>query len=281
MMKTALFIATPGFPEVKYVHLYRDTVDKNIALAADQGFEAVELLISDPDAFDVSLLKRALIDNKIDLACINTGQLYTVLGLNLIHPDKSVMDVALRKLKKCIDIAAELTCFVGIGLFRGPCIPDKPISYSKALFTDVLKDACAYAKDKGTGLSFEPTNRFELNFINTTAEGMEIVDMVGADNLGMTLDLFHIYLEDRNMFESIAMAKDYVKHMHFSDSDRWPAGLGHGGIDFKALIRLLYAIGYDGYLAEGLVRYEGFDEAARTTASFLKNLVRELHSNKA
>lgn len=274
-MKTALFIATPGFPEVKYVHLYRDTVDKNIALAADQGFEAVELLISDPDVFDVPLLKSSLKESNIDLACVNTGQLFTVMGLRLIHEDKKIMETSLSKLKKCIDIAAEIGCFVGIGLFRGPCIPDKPIQYSKDIFVDVLKYACSYAKEKGTGLSFEPTNRFEINFINTTIEGMEIVNRVGMDNLGMTLDTYHIYLEDRNILESITMARDCLKHMHFSDSDRWPAGLGHGEIDFASLIRVLYAVGYNGYLTEGLIRYEGFDKAARTTAAFLKRLVRE------
>ena len=248
-------------------------MDKNIALAADQGFDAVELLISDPETFDVPLLKSSLKEHKIDLACINTGQLHQVLNLHLINPDQKIMDMAMHKLKKCLDIAAEIGCNVGIGLFRGPCIPDKPISYSKDLFVEVLKEACTYAKAKGTGLFFEPTNRFEINFINTTPEGIDIVERVGMDNLGLTLDLFHIFLEDGNMYGAIAMAKDYVRHMHFSDSDRWPAGLGHGEIDFEALVRLLYAIKFDGYLAEGLIRYEGYDEAARTTAAFLKQLI--------
>ncbi len=274
MMKPSLFVATPEFPaDSQYVHLYRDRVDKNIRRAAEQGFEAVEFLVNDPDECDVALLEKAIADNRIDLACLNTGYIASVLKYTLISPDKKVMEKAMQKLKRCIDIAEKMHCFVGIGLFRGACIPDKPIRYSRDLLVDVLKDAAAYAKARGVDLSFEATNRFEINFINSTAEGMDIVERVGADNLGMTLDLFHIYLEDRNMYEAITMAKDCVRHMHFSDSDRWPAGFSHGEINFPALIQLLHAIGFDGYLSEGLVRAENADECARVTVRYLKELI--------
>ncbi len=275
-MKPSLFIATPEFPpDSKFVHLYRDTVDKNIKRAADQGFPAVEFLINDPDECDVDLLEESIKENGIELACLNTGYLASVLKYTMISEDKQIMEKAMQKLKKCIDIAQRMHCFVGIGLFRGACIPDKPVRYSKDLLVDALREAAAYAKERDVDLSFEPTNRFEINFINSTAEGVEIVERVGYDNLGMTLDLFHIYLEDRNMYESIVMAKDHVKHMHFSDSDRWPAGFSHGEINFPALIQLLHAIGYDGYLSEGLVRAENADECARVTARYLKDLIQK------
>jgi len=276
MMKPSLFIATTDFPaDTQYVHLYRETPDKNIKRAAEQGFPAVEFLINDPDKCDVGLLKKALKGNNMELACINTGYIASVLKYTLISPDRKIMDIAMQKLKKCIDIAEEIKCFVGIGLFRGPCIPDKPISYSRDLLVKVLKEATRYAKNKNVDLSFEATNRFEINFINSTTEGLDIVERVGADNLGMTLDLFHIYLEDRNMYEAITMAKDHIKHMHFSDSDRWPAGFSHGEINFPALIQLLHAIGYDGYLSEGLVRADNADECARVTAKYLKDLIQK------
>ena len=276
MMKPSLFIATPEFPaDSKYVHLYRDGVDKNIARAASQGFPAVEFLINDPDQCDVDLLEKALKDNSTELACINTGYIATVLKYTLISEDKAIMEKAMHKLKKCIDIAQRLDCFVGIGLFRGACIPEKPISYSRDLLVDVLKEAAGYASARNVDLSFEATNRFEINFINKTSEAVDIVNRVGYDNLGLTLDLFHIYLEDGNIYEAITMAKDCVKHMHFSDSDRWPAGFSHGEINFPALIQLLNAIGYDGYLSEGLVRAENADECARVTAEYLKNLIKK------
>jgi len=275
-MKPSLFVATPEFPaDSQYVHLYRDRTDINIKRAADQGFEAVEFIINDPDVCDVSLLEKAIADNHIELACLNTGYIASGLKYTLISQDKVIMEKAMQKLKKCIDIAERMHCFVGIGLFRGACIPDKPIRYSRDLLVDVLKEATAYAKAKKVDLSFEATNRFEINFINTTAEGVDIVERVGADNLGMTLDLFHIYLEDRNMYEAITMAKDHIRHMHFSDSDRWPAGFSHGEINFPALIQLLHALGYDGYLSEGLVRADNADECARVTVGYLKKLIQK------
>jgi len=276
MMKPSLFIATPQFPEDSdYVHLYRETPDKNIKRAAEQGFPAVEFLINDPDECDVGLLKKALAENNTELACLNTGYIASVLKYTLISPDKSIMAKAMQKLKKCIDIAEEMKCFVGVGLFRGPCIPDKPIRYSRDLLVEALKEATSYARAKQVDLSFEATNRFEINFINTTAQGIDLVERVGADNLGMTLDLYHIYLEDNGIIEAVISAKDHLKHMHFSDSDRWPAGFSHGEINFPALIQVLHAIGYDGYLSEGLVRADNADECARITAKYLKDLIQK------
>ena len=91
--------------------------------------------------------------------------------------------------------------------------------------------------------------------------GWTSVRRVDRPNLGLLLDLYHMYLEDANMDESIVKAKDWVRHFHFSDSDRWPAGVGHGTIDFPRLLVLLRAIGYSGYLSEGLVPTEDVDAA--------------------
>lgn len=274
MMTPSLFIATPEFPaDSKYVHLYRDSIDKNIERAAEQGFKAVEFLINDPDECDVKLLEKSIAENHIELACINTGYIASGLKYTLISENNAIMEAAMEKLKKCIDIAERMNCFVGIGLFRGPCISDKPIRYSRDLLVERLKEATAYAKAKNVELSFEATNRFEINFINTTAEGLDIVERVGADNLGMTLDLYHIYLEDENLFQAISMAQGHIKHMHFSDSDRWPAGFSHGEINFPALIQFLVSLGYDGYLSEGLVRADNADLCARTTSKYLNDLI--------
>ena len=140
---------------------------------------------------------------------------------------------------------------------------------------EVLKSACDVAARYGVYLNFEPTNRFEINFINTTDEGLDIIRRVDKPNLGLLLDLYHIYLEDPDVMDSIWKARHVVRHFHFSDSDRWPAGLGHGAFDFRALVGLLKTIGYRGFLAEGLVPTDNVDEAARTTAAFLRRVIAE------
>jgi sugar phosphate isomerase/epimerase len=194
-------------------------------------------------------------------------------GLTLVHPDPRVEARAFEKLQSLVRIAGRLKCQINIGLFRGPALEGKPIARTRDRFVEVLKGACDVAARHDVFLSFEPTNRFEINFINTTDEGLDIVRRVNRPNLGLLLDLYHMYLEDPDIMDSIWKARHVVRHFHFSDSDRWPAGLGHGTFDFRVLVGLVKAIGYQGFLSEGLVPMENVDEAARTTAAFLRRML--------
>lgn len=273
MIKISLFIATPGMPDVAYVHLFKEEVAKNVRRAARLGFDGVELIVGDPSSFDAVELEEALTANKIELACINTGRIVSEFGLTLIHPEQRVREQAFAKLEQLVRLCSRFDCALNIGLFRGSALEGKPIAYTKDLFVEILRDACDYAGQFDVTLNFEPTNRFELNFINTTDEGLEIVKRVDRENLGLLLDLYHMHIEDANIEENILKAKGYVKHLHFSDSDRWPAGVGNGVIDFRAIMGLLKQIDYSGYLSEGLVPTENVDECARRTAAYLKDLI--------
>ncbi len=273
MMKTSLFIGTAGMPEIPCAHIYRESVGDNVKKAAACGFDGVELITCDPAQLDVGELEAALRTHGMKIACINTGRLQMEYGLTLIHAEAGMREKAFGKLADLIAIAARLGCDVNIGLFRGPALSFQPIRKTRDMFVGILKDACAVAKKAGVRINFEPTNRFETNYINTTAEGLDIIARVGADNLGLLLDLYHVYIEDPDMEESILGARRVLRHMHFSDSDRWPAGLGHGEFDFARLIALLKYIGYDGYLSEGLVPTDDVDASARKTAAFLRRLI--------
>ena len=273
MIRISLFIATPDMPDVAYVHLFKDEIEENVRKAAQFGFDAVELLIGDPASFDCERLEKALAASQIDLACINTGRMVSQFGLTLIHRDQNIRKRAFNKFQELVRICSRFGCALNIGLFRGGALEGRPIAYSKDLFVGIMKDACDYARPFGVTLNFEPTNRFEINFIHTTDEGLEIIRRVDRPNLGLLLDLNHMYIEDTSIEESILKARDYMRHFHFSDSDRWPAGVSHGVIDFRAIMALLKRINYSGHLSEGLVPMENVEECARKTAAYLKELI--------
>lgn len=275
MIKTSIFIATPDMPGVSYVNPLKGEIEENVSKAAEYGFDAVELIIGDPDTFDVKRMKDALEKSNMEIACINTGRMVSQYGLTLIHPDEQKRRNAFAKLQSLVKVASQLNCALNIGLFRGSALETKPINYTKELFVEIMKNACDFAGEYNVNINFEPTERFEINFINSTNDGLEIIRRVSKPNFGLLLDLYHIYIEDDSFEESILKAQDCVKHFHFSDSDRWPAGVGHGVVDFKALIELLKKIGFNGYLSEGLVMTDNLDECATKTASYLKELINQ------
>ena len=198
---------------------------------------------------------------------------YFILPLLIFSFFASGQQQTFKKLQSLIIIASRFDCYLNIGIFRGGAIENKPISYSKDMFVETMKEACAFAERYDVNINLEPTNRFEIDFINTTNEGIEIIENVNRSNLGLLLDLYHMYIEDANMLESIRKSKDHVKHFHFSDSDRWPAGVGNGVIDFAAVMRVLKDIGFSGFLSEGLVPTDDVDGCARKTSDFLKRLI--------
>lgn len=273
MIKTSLFIATPDMPEVNYVHLYRGNFEENVSKTAAAGFDGVELIIGDPDTTDSDQLENALKKHNLELACINSGRLNSQFGLTLVHTDKKIQEKAVEKFKSIIRIAARFNCFANIGIFRGPAIDGKPITYTRDMFVEIIKGLCDFAAQYHVGINFEPTNRFEINFINTTNDGLDIINRAGKDNLGLLLDLYHMYLEDDDMLSKIVYCRDLVRHFHFSDSDRWPAGVSHGTINFPQLVSILKQIQYKGFLSEGLVRSEDADTCAKQTAMYLHGLI--------
>lgn len=273
MIKTSLFIATPDMPDVDYVHLYKEEIEKNVEKSAKAGFDAVELITPDPDTFEWDRLEKALKDYKMELACINSGRLYSQYGVTLIHTDKAIQEKALEKFKSIIHVAARFKCYANIGIFRGPAISGKPVTFTRDMFVDILKELCEYAAQYKVTINFEPTNRYEINFINTTDEGLDIINRVNMPNLGLLLDLYHMHLEDDDMISKIVYCRNIVKHFHFTDTDRWPAGNSHGEVNFPQLINILKLINYNGFLSQNLVRSEDADACAKTTATFLRNLI--------
>lgn len=273
MIKTSLFIATPDMPDVDYVHLYKEEIEKNVEKSAKAGFDAVELITPDPDTFEWDRLEKALKDYKMELACINSGRLYSQYGVTLIHTDKAIQKKALEKFKSIIRIAERFKCYANIGIFRGPAISGKPVTYTRDMFVDILKELCEYAAQYKVIINFEPTNRYEINFINTTDEGLDIINRVNMPNLGLLLDLYHMHLEDDDMISKIVYCRNIVKHFHFTDTDRWPAGNSHGEVNFPQLINILKLINYNGFLSQNLVRSKDADACAKTTATFLRNLI--------
>lgn len=273
MIKISLIIGSADMPESYLVHLFRDEIEENIARTSSLGYDGVELIIGDPDSFDSDRLEKALSNNKMELACINSYRIVSELGLTLIHSDKNKRAEAFKKLQDIVKIAGRFKCYFDIGLFRGKAIEAKPISYTRDMFIEIMQEACDFAKKYSVGLNLEPTNRFELNFINSTNEGIEIIEKVNRPNLGILLDLYHMYIEDRDMVESIKKSKDYVKHFHFADSNRWPPGVGSGVIDFGIILKTLKEINFNGFLSECLAPIENVDEYARKTACFLKELI--------
>ncbi|MCJ7708999.1 MAG: sugar phosphate isomerase/epimerase, partial [Anaerolineales bacterium] len=85
------------------------------------------------------------------------------------------------------------------------------------------------------------------NFLNTIAETLEFIDTVGAPNLGLLVDTFHMNIEEASMTGPLIAAGNRLWHVHLVDSNRCAPGMGH--TDFAPIVSALVAVGYSGYLS--------------------------------
>ena len=111
------------------------------------------------------------------------------------------------------------------------------------------------ARDSGIDLVMEVVNRFETNLLNTAAQGLKYLDDVGADNVRLHLDTFHMNIEEASPAAAIRMAGDKLAYFHFNENYR--GYLGTGTIDFPSIFDALVEIGFH----DRDITFESFSKA--------------------
>ncbi|MEX1055916.1 MAG: sugar phosphate isomerase/epimerase family protein, partial [Rhodothermales bacterium] len=87
-------------------------------------------------------------------------------------------------------------------------------------------------------LGIEPLNRFETSFLNTTRQALELIEQVDHPAVGLSLDLFHMGIEEKSPGGAIREAGNHLLHLQVAENDRGTPGTGHlPWHDFAAALR--------------------------------------------
>jgi D-psicose/D-tagatose/L-ribulose 3-epimerase len=88
-------------------------------------------------------------------------------------------------------------------------------------------------------------NRYESPLINTCAQALELAAMIGAPNIRVHLDTYHMNIEEKGWREPVLAAGDRLCHFHLCENDRGIPGTGLVG--WEELFDALAEIDYRGY----------------------------------
>jgi len=268
-MKKSIVISTQ--PTKFSALAFKENLKESIKKIADLGFDGAELAVRNPKNLKVKNVIEIIIENKLEVPAIGTGQAYGEEGLSFSNPDEVVRKTAVERIKDQIIFASNFEAQVIIGLIRGKIEDGVNRAEAEEWTIDCLKKCTEFAKEYNIRLTLEPVNRYESNFINTLNEGIEFIKRVGASNLGLLADTFHMNIEEVSIYDSIVQAKDYITHVHFADSNRWAPGCGH--LDFAKIVQTLKKIDYQGYVSAEILPLPDPDTAARITAKTLNKIV--------
>lgn len=216
-----------------------DCIDK----ASELGSEVIDFYVNDPFIFPVKSVKQRL--NRYSMDVIVTTAMPQ--SCNAISPDAKEREAALLYIKKLIDVAAELRSpiiggvnYVGSGYHSGKPRTEQEVEWD----INYLKKAAEYAAEYHISIAIEPVKRFETHFLNTAAQAMELIGRVGADNLKVHLDTFHMNIEEADFSEAIELCGEKLAYMHLVDSNRGTPGMGH--IPWNEIFKALKKINYEG-----------------------------------
>lgn len=246
MFKTSIAI-TPA-PAKFAPLLFAGEWERGINAAMELGYDAIEISLRDPNEPVVTALVQVLERNHLPIANIGTGQSYYNDGLSLTSLDESIQAKLYERIIGFIDLMASYRGLVTIGGVRGN-LTGAPETWSaqRQRMVQAVHRYADYAKPLGVRLAIEPINRYETNLIHTVGEALGFIQEVGADNLVVLADTFHMNIEEVLLADALRQAGKQLGFLHFADSNRLAAG--HGHIDFRYLARVLSQIGYTGYMS--------------------------------
>lgn len=124
----------------------------------------------------------------------------------------------------------------------------------RANVVGVLRRLAAEAATRGMTLGLEICNRYETNVINTAHDALRLADAVGADNVMIHLDSYHMNIEEDDFASPVREVGDRLGYVHIGENHRGYLGSGH--IDFDTFFETLAEVGYP-----GPITFESFSSA--------------------
>jgi sugar phosphate isomerase/epimerase len=250
----------------------RGGIDDAFALAAELGYDGVELHLRQPGDIDAAAARKLCVRYGLGVPTLGTGMAAGEDGLTFSDPDPDVRHKAVERIQEHIALAAYLDSAVTIGLIHGRLGSDseqRPARRAAGLAC--LDECCRSALAYGVTLLLEPINRYETDYLNTIEETLDAIEEIGAPNLKLLADTFHMNVEEVDMAAALRRAGPRLGHVHLVDSNRQAPGYGH--VDMRSILQALSGIHYQGYLSFEVLPLPESRQVARDAICFTRSLL--------
>jgi D-psicose/D-tagatose/L-ribulose 3-epimerase len=209
--------------------------NRAIAATGEIGFDFIEISLLNPDEFDAVAHKRALIYAGLEA----TG--------SLVLPEWAHMPEEPEKARQFLSSALEKLEAVG-GTYLGGCIAFALGKFTgdRQVVIDTLGEVAEEARKRGITLGIEVVNRYESNLYNTLADTRETILAIGADNIKIHADTYHMLYEEEGLYKPLVDCADVLGYMHMSENHR--GLLGSGTVNWDEVFRGLVDANYKGPL---------------------------------
>jgi D-psicose/D-tagatose/L-ribulose 3-epimerase len=220
--------------------------------AAAMGFDFLVVPIRNHENIDAQAIAKIFSDAGIKP--VTTSPLQA--DNDISSTERTVWQRGVDRHKAALDLAAAMGAdrmggilYSAFGKANGIATQDNFAAAAEGLA--IIADR---AKEMGMLLSLEVVNRYETNLINTAADAIRMIETIGANNVKVHLDTFHMNIEEDDMMAALETA---LPHLAYFEIDQNHRGLlSRGTLDFSPYLARLREADYD-----GLVGVEAFSSA--------------------
>ncbi|SFC40306.1 sugar phosphate isomerase/epimerase family protein [Tropicimonas isoalkanivorans] len=199
----------------------------------------LEIPLLDPAEIDVAETRAFMEETGIEPVC----SLGLPDDINVIEDP----DAGLAFLKPAFEVASGVGAAALAGVTYGTIGRISGAPRTQAEFDGTcrfIERAARMAADHGLKLGVEPCNRYETHIMNTGADGRAYCEAVGADNVFIHLDTYHMNIEEVSYAQGLRDCGPFLGYVHLSESNRGAPGAGTIGWD--EVYRTLAEIGFEG-----------------------------------
>jgi D-psicose/D-tagatose/L-ribulose 3-epimerase len=219
-----------------------DECARAIAKSAEVGYDFIEAPALDPSQIDPRFTREQL--DKYGIGINFSLGLDFDTDISSGDPEKCKRGKA--KLEQaiavCRDCGGEYIGGILHSAFGKHAVPTTASGVAQSV--EILREVAETAAKSNITLALEVVNRYESNVLNTAAQGVEMCKRIGASNVKVHLDVYHMNVEESDIPSAIMETGEHLGYFHTGDSHR--GYMGSGTIDLAAVFRAIVRSGYQG-----------------------------------
>jgi sugar phosphate isomerase/epimerase len=243
------------------------------------GYDGVEIapFTMERNVFHIPARKRVEISRLAEQAGLEITGLHWLLakteGYYLTTPDpvirQKTTDYFLELIRLCADLGGTYMV-LGSPLQRN-LLPGVTKSQALDYAADILTQTIPMLEKNGVRIALEPLAPKETDFLQTAAEGIELIQKIGApQQIALHLDCKAMSAENIPIPELIRQNREYLIYFHANDPNL--QGPGFGELSFEPILQSLHDIGYGGWISVEVFDYTpGVERLATESIRYLKN----------
>ncbi len=214
--------------------------------ASAAGFTGVEFMWPGTDQLDA--IERAVAETGVAVALFNFDAGDMAAGDRGLAGDPDRRAAFRENVPVALELAGRLACTrlnALVGVRRPGLEPEAQLEVAR----ENIAWAAERARPQGARIMIEPINTFDNGavLLETSAKAIAFIESVGADNVELQYDVYHMQRMEGNLSDTISRLLPRIGHVQVADPPS-RSEPGTGEVNYRFILELLDRGGYGGWV---------------------------------